>query len=976
MSREFIKEISMDMRPKLRYWLPDAAVDEADLREEIRQIKARGFGGVEVVVLASVPEEIARGEDGWGSESWDQAVGIIADETKRQNMSLDLAIGPGWPIVSPVISDAMDDAAAVELTYGELLVPAGIYLEQELPKGRVIHEEGSPQLLAVMAYEEEEEKMLDAESYLDLMKFVEQTEDGNMIRYTFPENASGFWKVFVFYQQPTAQKIHAGQHYVIDHLSKKGVEACEKYWEQVWKENPYPSQESVFCDSLEYRTAMDWSHGFAEEFQKRRGYSILPYLPVVGLHNLFPAGDIPGYRFTDGVRSDQINNDYLEIQTELYCENHLDELEKMAEKHGKTVRYQVAYNKPLEVERSALHVAIPENEALGRPALDGLKTMAATAHLGRKKRYSFECAAEFGNAYGQSYEDLFWWVKRSLMAGMNAQVLHGGSYSGKYEGKYAENGQLPGARWPGYDGFYRAISNDWNRTLSAEDAKGCMDAIARLNTVFRKTAKIDCAILKNTYSNDGLGSEFHNYPDDGKLLNHGYSYEFLSEAMLELPVCRVRNGRLDEEGPAYKCLIIDQETYLSLSCLRQICRLAKEGLPVVWIGAEPIGSRFYSEINMEEKQKLWEAKLKEVWDMEGIFHAENREEVPKLLKTCGVLPEVILDGKQDLMTAVYEDASTRYVALYAYNRIEYAPDEPNPDEFGVSAIFRKGTTKSTYQRPGRSSRKRISVKFRQNSEMTGEICLCNPWSGKKEPVSGGDFDEVGYLRLVIEMEEDELILLEMPRRSAEKPQSEDASKCEEKRKSQIDLKSRTDIRSGIDQKVIRQNVIRQKEAVGQISFDTLELEEFCPDTVDEISFLRSGFRAWGEPVMIRELKPWRELDKSLKTFAGRGTYHGTIRIGEKEPDRKYVLNMGNVCDTFRVRVNGREADFPDQVMKETEITELLKDGVNELEVIVTSNLYNRLQAEGRVWKGKKLPYTPKDYGIWETGEKPACLYLI
>lgn len=178
------------------------------------------------------------------------------------------------------------------------------------------------------------------------------------------------------------------------------MEACEKYWEQIWKENPYPSQESIFCDSLEYQTTFDWSHGFAEEFEKRRGYSILPYLPVVGLSNLFPTEDIPGYRFTDRMLSDQINQDYLEVQTQLYCENHLDELEKMAERHGKTVRYQVAYNKPLEVERSALHVAIPENEALGRPALDGLKTMAAAAHLGRKERYSFECAAEFGNAYG------------------------------------------------------------------------------------------------------------------------------------------------------------------------------------------------------------------------------------------------------------------------------------------------------------------------------------------------------------------------------------------------------------------------------------------------------------------------------------------------------------------------------------------------------------------------------------------------
>lgn len=42
---------------------------------------------------------------------------------------------------------------------------------------------------------------------------------------------------------------------------------------------------------------------------------------------------------------------------------------------------------------------------------------------------------------------------------------------------------------------------------------------------------------------------------------------------------------------------------------------------------------------------------------------------------------------------------------------------------------------------------------------------------------------------------------------------------------------------------------------------------------------------------------------------------------------------------------------------------------------MTSNLYNKLFEEPIVWKGMCLPYTPKDYGIWETKEKPICLYM-
>ena len=73
------KEIPNEARPKIRYWMPAAAVDFADLKEEIRQLKERGFGGIEVVVLSILPEEILLGEEGWGGERWNETVRVIAD---------------------------------------------------------------------------------------------------------------------------------------------------------------------------------------------------------------------------------------------------------------------------------------------------------------------------------------------------------------------------------------------------------------------------------------------------------------------------------------------------------------------------------------------------------------------------------------------------------------------------------------------------------------------------------------------------------------------------------------------------------------------------------------------------------------------------------------------------------------------------------------------------------------------------------
>lgn len=214
----------------------------------------------------------------------------------------------------------------------------------------------------------------------------------------------------------------------------------------------------------------------------------------------------------------------------------------------------------------------------------------------------------------------------------------------------------------------------------------------------------------------------------------------------------------------------------------------------------------------------------------------------------------------------------------------------------------------------------------------------------------------------MEIEEDELILLAIEKKEknyTDNYNTEVSGNCD------ADPESGSNVKG-----------IRKREAVGEITFKTLDLEEFAPNEDGECSFLRSGFRKYGKTLAIDpldKLKSWRKIDAALRTFSGRGTYGGTIRLEKKEPGKRYILKLGNVCDTFRVRINGIETDFPDQVMKEADVTEFIQAGENTLEVIVTSNLYNKLFEEPISWKGRCLPYTPKDYGIWETKEKPVCL---
>ena len=914
------EHLPMNCRPKVRYWLPAAAMDEADLREEIRQLCARGFGGVELVVLGFLDPRISLSEDGWGTKNWDHMVDVAADETEKLGMSMDIAIGPGWPIASPVINNADDPAALHELTFGEITVE-GSY-DGPLPERRITHEEGTPKLVAVFAYQEMEEKVLKEDSYVDLRSCIE----GDNISWT--ASMPGTWKLFAFYEQPAVHKINAEQTYVIDHHNKAGVKAVEQYWDTVFsKREPYKSMESFFCDSLEYQTSLDWPENFFEEFKARRGYDLAPYLPLLGLTGGYPEMDCPGYWFEDRRASDRINRDYVEVLTQLYCENHLAGLEAMAEKYGKTIRYQVSYNKMLEVERSGLYVAIPENEALGRPSIDYMKTMAAAAHLGRKQRHSFECAAEFGHTYDQDYEDLFWWIKRAAMAGMNAQVLHGASYSGGYHGSLAENGLIPGTTWPGFEGFGKFVSNYWNRTLSLEDARGCLDAVARINAVFRQKAKVDVLIYRDDYLSTGLGGEFCLYPDNGALANHGYSYEFASEALLYHPAVEAEEGVIDPEGPAYRALLIPLYEDMSARALERIAALHAEGLPVFFIKKKPDGKKYHG-----EPEEAFRAALDAC---SGIPVIPDYADVPATLEAQGILPRLRLTGNRDLMTAVREEDPERvYYALYAYNRIEFAPQDPNPDEMAVSALYKKGTTKGSYQRPGLSTRAEAKVCL----EGVGQVSLLDPFSGQVRPLPF--WEENGCMCGTLELEEDEMTLLLL-----------------EKAK----------------QPIIQENLKEIYEIMPE--FRTVAFASFEPNEPEETSFLRSGFKHYEDEKSITELLPWDAWD--MDHFAGKAHYTATVSVPEVLVEGRYILELGEVKDTFRVWVNGMEAPFPDQVMKRVDITSLVQPGENRLEIVVTSNLYNKVFEDGQMPLGEGAFYRiTKHYGIYETEGKKIRLRIF
>lgn len=563
-------DIEMKYRPKARYWLPNALVDLKCVKNDVIDLYERGFGSIEVVSFMPFGDRDCASEFAWGSKKWLDVIVTILETAQAYQMKVDLANGPAWPIAMPTIKNADNPASLYELTYGKVYVKD--LKDNLIPEPRVNHQEGTSQLIACVMYKEIEEGILDETTYIDLMPYIKDKQ----ISYPFSNHSS--YIIFTFYEQPACHQVNG--YYVIDHLSKEGVNACAKYWLPVYEKylKPYKGTlQFLFCDSLEYKVSMEWTRGFKEMFLETKQYDLCPYLPVISSSLTYPKNDIPNYCFQSSELTQKVQNDYFEMISDCYVHHHLEPLEHLANQMNMNVRYQVAYNKPFNIEQAAGAVGICEGEALSRASLDNLKSMAGTVHLLGKEKYSYECSAEFGNGYGQTFEDIFWWIKRSYSAGMNDQVFHGASYNGNYKDHL-------------YEPFLKEVSNYWNRVQSKECMAYQLKAYARLNQLLQSQHFVDLAIYRQEYINNGKGGDgSHILKDDLLLTKQGYTYDFVSKHTLCL---------LKENKPNYKAFIIPKNSYIDKTTQNQIESLH---LPIFYMENEDYASL----IHLLKKQNIY-----------------------------------------------------------------------------------------------------------------------------------------------------------------------------------------------------------------------------------------------------------------------------------------------------------------------------------------------------------------------------------
>ncbi len=174
----------------------------------------------------------------------------------------------------------------------------------------------------------------------------------------------------LFYSSHTGQQVKraavGAEGWVLDPFSHQAVAThLQKVGEPLVKAFGDTPPYAIFSDSLEAYGA-DWTPNLPAEFQKRRGYDLLPHLPEL------VAGGAPS--------AEKVRHDWGQTLTELVNENYLTQINNWAIAHHTKFRSQT-YGEPAVTFSSQRLAALPEGEGPQWRAFSTLRWATSANHV-------------------------------------------------------------------------------------------------------------------------------------------------------------------------------------------------------------------------------------------------------------------------------------------------------------------------------------------------------------------------------------------------------------------------------------------------------------------------------------------------------------------------------------------------------------------------------------------------------------------
>jgi len=708
-----------------------------------------------------------------------------------------------------------------------------------------------------------------------------------------------------------------------------------------------------------------WSSDMRGQFQARAGYDIVPDLAALfdptmlgsGLGGPGTAG--PYFSFGDGTAT-RIRSDLNRVRSDLYTENRLVAFQSWAHAYNMKLRLQQEDGPITSIGDEAQTSAVldrSEHESLtGSDQADLYRAMASANHMTGNTWFSTECCASLNESYVQTVQDVTIRMNHEFAGGVNRIVYHVRPYI-----------DTPASSWPGL-GFSTAkvsFSNAWNRTEPYWiDQAATNDYFARSHLVLTQgAAKTDVAVYMRNYSAPAAFATTdpsnRHWMDLG-LQRAGYTWDYLDEALFDLPNAVVSHGRLAEDGPAYKALIFDQFLYptsntarggLSIEAAQKLLGYAKEGLPVVFVGS-PTGT---AGMPVSDDASL-QAIVAEILAQPSVSQVASEADVPAKLAELGIAPAAEPAAPTSLQSIHRSDAGAKTDYYWLYN--DGADTYP-----GSTATFGKNPS-NLYEEPAacRYTGTGINpcmatgdaVDTLVTLEGKGTPYTLDAFTGAITPIAQyTEKDHTVTVRVRLGRDASTIVALSKdPKRlGLEKPDNAVKSTTADEAVQAGDSIAVRDTAAGtyvtdLDKGPKVKTTLGASPAAIDLTGATWHVDAEDWQPLNPYGTLGpAGTLTNKVPVSLdlTGLKPWPDIP-ALANASGIGTYSTTVLMPAGW-DASYgaTLGLGAVTDSFTLTVNG-EAVGIDQIDPTVDVGPYLHAGANTIVVRVATTYNNRLAA--------------------------------
>jgi hypothetical protein len=640
-----------EARLRCYWWWLNGHTTQAAITRDLEEMKAKGYGGALLVDAGGAEQQGNRPVPAgptFGSPEWRVLFRHALAEAERLRLELSLQIQSGWNLGGPTVKP---EQASKLLTWSRVTVtgprefheplaqpPAkhGFYrdvavLAYPLHHGAAMPKRPIRQLAIKSAAVEAGFSMPDGSKFLedvapeageedaavsDIRDLTANLSADGAFSWSVPQ---GEWEILRIGYTASGARVStssaAWQGLAIDHMDSS---AFEIYWREVL--DPLMQDARPYLGrTLRYLTTDSWELGgtnwtgrFREEFRRRRGYDLLPYLPVV-------AGRILESRDA----SNRFLNDLRRTVGDLIASQHYAPFAETAAKYGLGLHPESGgpHGAPIDALETLALSTFPQTEFWARSATHRttdadrffVKEAASVAHTYGKTLVAAEGPTSIGPQWDESlWDNLKPSFDQAICEGLNRLVWHTFTSSPKEAG-------LPGQEY--FAGTHLNPNVTW-----WHEAGAFIGYINRTQFLLQQGLPVADVVY---YYGDQVPNFAPLKSLDPAHVQPGYDYDSADERVL-VNRMTVRDGRIVlPDGMSYRVLMLPPRDSISLDALRAVRKLVLAGATVV--GPKPRRATGLSASEAEVR-----AIADELWGG-GKIRAEQTAK--GALEAVGVLPD-------------------------------------------------------------------------------------------------------------------------------------------------------------------------------------------------------------------------------------------------------------------------------------------------------------------------------------------------